>query len=299
VKESKFSIDFVGLGAKKAGTTWLYTCLKQHPEVCFPRKKELFFFNEYDTNFPTVKNGKYELGLEWYESQFVDCSEGKIKGEISPTYLYCKFAARRIKKHIPKVKLIVTLRDPIARALSQYIDHKKTGITRNISFEKAINEDPTLIDRGLYYKHLSYYFSLFPKENILVLFLEDMKINPKKELFKIYRFLNLRDRDFIPRNYKSVPNPSTEAIFQPLNYLLMHIEYGLKRYGLHFIVNFLDRTGIRRLIVSVKNLNSLPLKKNPEIRKKTIDDLRDIFRDDVIGLEKFLGKNLTSWKEPK
>lgn len=37
--------DFIGIGAQKAGTTWLYKNLKQHPNIWLPEIKELHYFD--------------------------------------------------------------------------------------------------------------------------------------------------------------------------------------------------------------------------------------------------------------
>lgn len=64
---------FIGLGAQRAGTTWLYSCLAEHPEVFMSRKKELYYFSK-----------NYELGREWYESQFAEAAGARARGEITP-----------------------------------------------------------------------------------------------------------------------------------------------------------------------------------------------------------------------
>src|SRR3989344_1753054 len=103
----KFKLDFVGIGAEKAGTTWLADCLGDHPEIYIPRQKELFFFNKYDPHYLTVKNYRYKRGISWYKSQFRQSQPQTLKGEFSPTYIYDNEASFRIKKHFPDAKIIV------------------------------------------------------------------------------------------------------------------------------------------------------------------------------------------------
>ncbi|MCR4285481.1 MAG: sulfotransferase, partial [Candidatus Kaiserbacteria bacterium] len=69
-------INFIGLGAQKSGTSWAYTCLYEHPEVCIP-VKEIHFFSR----------PRYAEGKEWYEAHFKKCAEGKLRGEWSTSYL--------------------------------------------------------------------------------------------------------------------------------------------------------------------------------------------------------------------
>lgn len=296
-REENFTIDFIGIGAKKSATTWLYRCLREHPEVCFSSRKEVFFFNEYDTNFPNVRNGKYQLGLTWYQKYFNHCADGKLKGEFSPTYLNCKYAAKRIKKHFPNIKLIVTLRDPVERALSQYLDDKRTGLIKKISFEEALKSNNTYIERSLYHKYLSYYYAIFGKDKILTLTLEDIRKNPWKEILKVYKFLGIKDKKFIPQSLKNIPNPASGTRFHTVNYLLMHFEYVLKKYKFFFLVSLIDQSGLRKLAVRVKNVNSFTIADYPKVQQTTDRYLRKIFAKDTSRLEKLLHRDLSSWKQ--
>jgi Sulfotransferase family len=72
---------FIGLGAQRAGTTWVYNCLVEHPEVFMTKKKELHFFYV-----------NYGCGLAWYESQFTDAAGAKARGEMTPDYMYYEVA---------------------------------------------------------------------------------------------------------------------------------------------------------------------------------------------------------------
>ena len=80
---------FLGIGAMRAGTTWLHDLLASHPDVFVPaRRKEVNFFSFY-----------YERGLSWYERFFPPESEAqnyRAIGEISPIYLYCDPCPERI-----------------------------------------------------------------------------------------------------------------------------------------------------------------------------------------------------------
>lgn len=103
-------IDFLGIGAQRAATTWLHKCLKRHPQIRLPTsKKEVHFFNR-----------EYERGLDWYYSQFGRRESNQIVGEITPNYLNVEEAAERIQCHFPETKLFCILRDPLHRAHSSF-----------------------------------------------------------------------------------------------------------------------------------------------------------------------------------
>src|SRR6056297_562433 len=113
MKETKkeFNIDFIGIGAQKAGTSSIFHFLKEHPEICTSSKKEIHFFD---------KEYNYLKGIKFYRKFFNNCSSKNIKGEFTPRYIYHPKVAQRIKKYFPDVKLIVSLRNPIERAISHY-----------------------------------------------------------------------------------------------------------------------------------------------------------------------------------
>jgi hypothetical protein len=46
---------FLGIGAQKAGTTWLYQHLREHPDVWMPPEKELHYFDR-STSYPSPNN---------------------------------------------------------------------------------------------------------------------------------------------------------------------------------------------------------------------------------------------------
>ena len=109
--------DFLGIGAQKAGTTYLYSLLSEHPQVFLSSPKELHFFSLH-----------YQKGLAWYQDQFKFAATDKCCGEITPYYMFHPLASKRIRKHLPNVKLIVLLRDPVERALSQFFHSRRLGL---------------------------------------------------------------------------------------------------------------------------------------------------------------------------
>lgn len=200
--EKKTKIDFIGIGAPKCGTTWIARCLSEHPQIYVPRMKELDFWNKKKIFYKTHEEWKYEtLGIEWYEKQFASKKLGQICGEFSVYYLYDDKTPQLIKKHFPEAKIIVCLRNPTDRLFSHYIHTKYNLYTKkNIkwpSFEQIINEHPDFLELGYYYKYLKNFFDVFKKENIKIIFFDDLKKNPEKTINKLYSFLNVNN------NYKS------------------------------------------------------------------------------------------------
>ena len=96
--------DFIGIGASKAASSWIFSCLKEHPEICVSSKKEINFFN---------KPYNYNKGIEHYKSFFKHCPKKSIKGEFTPNYINSTQVPQLIHKHFPNVKIIACLRNPI------------------------------------------------------------------------------------------------------------------------------------------------------------------------------------------
>ena len=109
--------EFLGIGVQKGGTTTLQRLLEQHPQVHLPPSKELHYFSLH-----------YGKGEAWYRQQFADAKADQHCGEITPYYLFHPEAPQRIKALLPDVTLLVLLRDPVERALSQVFHSKRLGL---------------------------------------------------------------------------------------------------------------------------------------------------------------------------
>ena len=103
--------DFLIIGAKKCGTTWLRVMLSRHPDVAVPSTGELHFFN--DPN-------RFDRGADWYADQFPDLEAGAVCGESTPNYFDTIDVAARVRSVVPEVRLVVVFRDPVERAISAY-----------------------------------------------------------------------------------------------------------------------------------------------------------------------------------
>lgn len=181
--------DFLVIGAARCGSTWIHEALKEHPAIAMPLdRKEIHFFN---------RDSHYAQGLGWYAPFFTHKTDDQICGEVTPSYLSDEKAAARIAQHVPKAKLVVSLRNPAERAFSSYTGYVMAGklSPSDTIFEadKKLDFDnqSSLLAHGHYAEHLARYFSLFPRENILVLFYEDLAKDPQNFISRIYTFLEV------------------------------------------------------------------------------------------------------------
>ena len=187
--------NFFVVGAPKAGTTSIYSYLRNHPQVFVPKIKELHFFS-----YPEVTDTYYKVyfckSLKEYLSFYSSAKNVKIIGDFSPSYLYNKCAASRIKKFNPSSKILIMLRDPVERAISHYLMDLRLGY-QNRDLRNFLKKDENnrlfykeYIEMGFYYTQVKRYIDLFGN-NVMILFLEELKENFKKALNKLYDFLEI------------------------------------------------------------------------------------------------------------
>lgn len=239
--------NFIGVGAQKSGTSWIFACLEEHPEICM-QVKEIHFFS---------KKKIYDKGLRWYEKQFKYCNPNHKIGEFSTTYLHSDEALNKIHLHYPKMKIIVSIRDPISRAFSHFQNDIMAGaIPKDANFFDFIVNKPEYWKRGLYYKKISWLFEKFGKDRVFVILIEDAKDNPRTFMRSIYKFLNV-DESFISSflnkkiNVSNVPRSVKLGLFMDL------ISKIIRRLGMTFIIRYFRAKGIidfaRKANVSSKN----------------------------------------------
>ncbi len=193
--------DFLIIGAQKCGTTWLAAMLRQHPDVYMP-DREVHFFD---------KAGNYNKGIEWYASHFEVADNRSCVGEKTPDYFWADGRGgeghmpdvhRHIRTHLPHAKLIVTLKNPVDRAVSAVKHLIRTGrisplhrMDDLLAGKKTdLLEGFGVFEVGRFFTLLTAYLNLFRRDQILVLFFEeDVVLRPRDGLKKVCRFLEIDD----------------------------------------------------------------------------------------------------------
>ncbi len=177
--------SFIIIGAQRCGTTSLYRYVVNHPDIHENKtRKELHFFDN---------NKWYKKGIEKYWDRF---PEG-FTGEATPMYLFKPVVPQRIYKHLPDVKLIAILRNPVDRFVSQWSRHRKNG-RDDRTFSEAVSglladvdgAQKNYLRRGLYALQLERYLELFDRKQLLVLQSERMFDNPASFMQDVFGFLN-------------------------------------------------------------------------------------------------------------
>src|ERR1700685_2929196 len=200
--------DFLVIGAPKCGTTALHAALSEHPALYMSAIKEPKFF--LSDGPPPTRGGpgdaltyrEHIWQRDRYEALFDAAPAGTLRGESTPLYLYDPAAMARIAKTIPDVRLIVILRDPVERAHSNWTHLWSAGLEPIGDFVRACAEEEQRIAAGWasfwHYKGLGRYgeqlaraFTLFPREQVLVLRYRLLIDEPAATLDKICAFLGV------------------------------------------------------------------------------------------------------------
>lgn len=270
--------EFVCIGVQRGGTSWLYQCFKEHPEIFMPGK-EIHFFDQH-----------YDKGIDWYSKLFEGSYNGCVKGEMTPDYIFKQDALIRLKKHYPKAKLILILRDPIARAHSAVGLLKAKGRFQNQTFAEIVDKEKWLIDQSLYHKQLLNLFDIFPRDQILIFKFEDIANRPLWLLKTVFQFIGVNYK-FKPKAFSEKFNiAATSKFSNVIN--LERIQTKLRRYA------------AGRLLLKLKKLKPVKMLKhwlsdysppNNKGQDACPNALKAEFQADIIRTEKLLGINLSSW----
>ncbi|CAL2049609.1 unnamed protein product [Caenorhabditis brenneri] len=192
--------DAIIVGVKKSGTRALLEFLRINPLIKAPGPEVHFF----DKNF--------NKGLEWYREQMPETRIGEVTIEKSPAYFHSKMAPERIKSLNPNTKIIIVVRDPVTRAISDYTQssskRKRLGLmpsfetmavgdcanwlrTNCTTKTRGVNAGWGAIRIGVYHKHMKRWLDHFPIENIHIVDGEKLITDPANEISATEKFLGL------------------------------------------------------------------------------------------------------------
>jgi len=198
---------YLVVGTKRGGSTSVADWIARHPEVGPCRANK-------GTHYFDVNHGR---GWAWYLSWFPRAADGwRTTGEASPYYMFHPSAPSRMAAALPDARLVVTLREPVARAWSHHAYEKQQGFEER-SFEEAIELEPTrlageeqrlladpayesfshrhhaYVQRGHYAEQLERLYEHFDPEQVLVLCSESLFSDPQAQLSRVWRHLGVSD----------------------------------------------------------------------------------------------------------
>lgn len=219
--------NFLCIGSQKAGTSWAYEMLSQHPDIWLPNIKEVHYFDflfgeqtgtrkwggghvksamdrmrkqakdRYEKKYVTAIEEKESLTEEWYASIFDhrEAKKSKIVGEVTPEY--CSISAggiRHVKSFLGDPKILWIIRDPYERAISQVkmvINRGWSTPPRNDSEWKNAVSSVRYQNRANYKKYIPLWDEAFG-DKIKYLAYGDIKTRPSELLEEIEDFLEVK-----------------------------------------------------------------------------------------------------------
>lgn len=198
-------LDFMIVGAQKCGTTALSHFLSRHPGIGMadPKEPHLFDAPDYSGDWSPEEID------ERYRPSFEHCPGAAVRGEATPTYMFLPEVARELERYNPELKLIVLLRDPVERAISQYCMERDRG-DEHLPLWLALSSEPFRLRRcrdarqpdsamrrhsyrrrGLYSLQLRNLYRFFRKDRVLVIRTRDLLQHHDAVLRQVFAFLGV------------------------------------------------------------------------------------------------------------
>lgn len=276
--------NLVIAGAQRAGTTTLHHLLASHPQVFFPQRPQEIHFFDHDA--------AYARGLDAYRRLFRGWRGERWVGQTSPLYLFEPAVPARLHAALPEARIVVILRDPVARAYSHYWLEVRYG-WESESFERALELERarlargfaarrhhSYVARGRYAEQLARYLELYPRERLLVLLQEDLKRDGEAFVERCARFLELDAPGFAApggrvahHNAARLPRrPAIQRWARPLRERFPRFGYAVDR------INLVERP-------------------YPPLAAATRERLIDLFLPEAKALEALVGVDLGVWRE--
>jgi hypothetical protein len=300
--------DFLVAGVPKAGTTALHSALSRHPGLYMsPIKEPKFFLTDGP---PPAKGGpgdaltyrEHVWQRDRYEALFGQARENSRKGESTPLYLYDEDAMCRIQALIPEVRIIVIVRDPVERAHSNWTHLWSAGLEPESDFLRACAEEERrkaqgwapfwhYTGLGMYGRQLQHAFTLFPRENVLVLRYRSLVNEPGQTLDRICAFLGVERGILTEIPRENVTSHPEHTLAHRAASLVMRVSDAIGRrlpgdavpVAAHRLERFLQRDNRQRQPLGWEQRQAL----------------LPAFEDDIRLLERVLKEDFSDWLAPR
>lgn len=268
-------IDFIGIGAQKCASSWLYAVLEKNENFVMSYEKELNFFTDH-----------YDRGYLWYEKNFPE-GNGGLKGEVSPSYFYNTDAPARAYRYNPKLKIIITLRHPVERMFSNHLHEiAKKHIGLDVSFSVAFKNNPLYLEQSLYFEHVKRWVSVFGKDNVHIIFQENVRKDPYREAEKLLVFFNKKKSsiDHVDLNEKI-----NESVYFKNDYVRCAMSYVAVFFRNIGLSSFVDKVKAAKIVSYIYGKNKVPLRDLvPELTKDEKELYLKLFENDIKKLSNFV-----------
>lgn len=299
MKTKKENIDFVLAGATKAGTSALHEWFRGHPAIRLPRDKEPHYLSHglFGQHYTGI--GREITSLEAYWALFPENTAAQKKtGDFDPLTLHGPFAPDLLQAINPDAKALVILRNPVDRAYSHYLMEVRECFEARV-FYQAIQEDyiefnkntgefSPLIRLGFYTSQLEQFTRKLGRENVRVWLYDDFCEDPTKVVGEMCEFIGVESSGMpspinVRENEAGVPKSRLSAAIlrarrgrlRTTHFLYLKLPLWFRRY---VRAKFL----IKRVIP-------------PPMPAAAKDFLIEVYKVEILKLEKLLGRNLAHW----
>ena len=289
--------SFYVIGAYRSGTTTLYRLLRQHPEVFLPLEKEPNFFAvDGNPDASAVLRSRAVVDRPAYEALYGAAGAGQRSGDVSPEYLRNPHVATHLASEVPDARLVAVLRNPIERAWSDFLLHRRDGNEpfETLSEALAAQSDRTTdgdhraghyIDSGMYAQQLRRYYDAFPAEQIQVHLFEDLKADPLATMSAIFGHIGVDD------SFRVEPEAPINASGVPTNRV---VAATLKARA--YVRPYVSRAVLERVRPAWDRMLSKQLTR-PTLGAQDRELLAGLYGEEVSALGELLGRDLGGWLE--
>lgn len=234
--------SFLIVGAQRAGTSSLFHALSEHPQVMAPGLKELHHF-DHDRPWPHWLYRCHFPRRRAVDERAAEVGGPVVTGEATPCYLFHPDTPGRVADALPDARIVVLLREPVARAWSHLRMLNHRGWLEEQSLRAAVAQGSTtlerprrprehwtlpygrfaLFERGLYAEQLERWLAHFPREQILIARSEDLFDGSPHVYDDVCRFIGIAP-GFIPSRARlnqgvEAPLPAADAAWLADRYL--------------------------------------------------------------------------------
>jgi hypothetical protein len=270
--------SFFIVGPPRTGTSWLHDVFSQHVNLPAPTKETRFF----DLHF--------HRGWEWYFRHFADSSDGRVVGEVAPTYFASRPARNLIAQWLPQAKIVFTFRNPVQRLVSLYRLKLAYG-TLACGFEDALERDPELIRSSLYATHLREWKSAFPQSQLSIRLYEDLSSDPRGFVEDLACFLNIPR--FTLHESQLAEIYSTKQMTEPKSYFATKAASAM--------ADWCKARKFDSVVAAVKDSSLIKLFLGggtpfSDIPARSLRKASELLLRETEELEAMIGRDLSAWK---
>ena len=283
------------IGGMRCGSTTIHNLLNQHPQINMSEVKEPRFWeaelmreNSSKEIEKFEKSGKYRT-YEKYQTLFDWNNTYKYHGESSH-YFYKPEIGDLIYKRVPKSKVIISLRNPVDRLISEYKYFYDSGkINQEVDLNSWIKNDLENGGRyrkGLYFERLSCYYKIFGKKNIRVVLFDNLKKDPKKLMSELFSFLQVNQF-------------SITAVHREKSAVRKNVFRNIYINNARILKKIIPKPIIKTFVNQIESRLPVKERKMDEISNELRNDLVSIYKEDIKSTSDLVQMDLNHLWVPK